>query len=172
MVVEDNERDERFELMALGLVWREGLGSGWLFLRGLTLEMRVAEADLLGWRVGEESRDANGDGGMELLADDGFEVWVLLVVVVDGVADGSGVLERRLLAAVVAEWPSPTGPSPTAEDLSMVMEAGSNSGARVSQSCQRAGLSRIDEWQCGRQAGSSWLARHRGRTWGGRRAEP
>lgn len=136
MVVEDNERVEMLELVMPGLVWREGLGSVWLFLRGLAPAMRLAEAVLLGWRAGEESRDAKGDGTMELLADDCFEVWLLLVVD-DGVADGSGVLERRLLA-MLAEWAMPGVPSPTTEDLSMVMEAGADSGARVEQSCQQS----------------------------------
>ena len=74
MVVEDKERDGVAEEERLGRVWREGLMSFWLFLRDRVPGNLFAEAVLRGRRVGEESLEAKGEGPIELLAEDCFEV--------------------------------------------------------------------------------------------------
>lgn len=61
-----------------------------------------------------------------------LEFWLpVVVVVVDEVAEGSGVLERSLSDKLDAVRPRPEGPSETADDLSMITVACKNGGVKV-----------------------------------------
>jgi hypothetical protein len=116
----------------LGRFCREGLLSVWLFFRDRVPVNRFAEAVLRGRRVGEESLEAKGDGPMELLAEDCFDA-------LEDVAEGSGVLERRLSAMLWAARPTPEGPSVTADDLSMMTMACGSGGVNAERAYHRDG---------------------------------
>lgn len=59
----------------LDLIWRAGLSSCWLFLRGLEPASLLDEEALRGLRVGEDSREARGEEATELSAEDCLEGW-------------------------------------------------------------------------------------------------
>jgi hypothetical protein len=83
--------------------------------------------------VGEESLEAKGEGPMELLAEDCFEFWLPVV------AEGSGVLERRLSVMLWAARPTTEGPSGTADDLSMMTMACGSGGVNAERAYHRDG---------------------------------
>lgn len=138
VVVEDRERKGvAADKLGRFCCWREGLLSVWLFFRDRVPDNRFAEAALRGRRVGEESLEAKGEGPMELLAEDCFEFW-LPVVALEDVAEGSGVLERRLSVMLWAARPATEGPSKTADDLSMMTMA-YGSGVNAERAYHRDG---------------------------------
>lgn len=82
--------------------------------------------------MGDESLEARGEGPTELFVEECLEFWLpVVVVVVDEVAEGSGVLERSLSDKLDAVRPRPEGPSETADDLSMITVACKNGGVKV-----------------------------------------
>jgi hypothetical protein len=131
VAVEDRERNG-VAADGLGRFWREGLLSVWLFFRDRVPVNRFAEAALRGRRVGEESLEAKGDGPMELLAEDCFDA-------LEDVAEGSGVLERRLSVMLWAARPTTEGPSETADDLSMMTMACGSGGVNAERAYHRDG---------------------------------
>lgn len=92
--------------------------------------------------MGDESLEARGEGPTELFVEECLEFWLpVVVVVVDEVAEGSGVLvlERSLSDKLDAVRPRPEGPSETADDLSMITVACKSGGVRVEGACHRDG---------------------------------
>lgn len=74
VVADDRVRDDEAGPGMLDRIWREGLRSCWLLRRELAALSFVLDVVRLGFRTGDESREANGEGVTELLAEDCFEV--------------------------------------------------------------------------------------------------
>lgn len=66
-------RDDEVGPGMLDRIWREGLRSCWLLRRELEALSLVLDAVRLGLRTGDDSREPNGDGLTDVLAEDCLE---------------------------------------------------------------------------------------------------